>query len=317
MDERYPSWWDQERRLIQQYGCRSHAPGTCPGSPRYRAPFDGVSGDPRFCTPAIPDQWPSPPYVPTRSPEYPSPPYVAGPAAEYGAPAPMAVASAAAADTEGAALGPGWVPPPVAASSPQPYSPLEPHPDEIAALAARGCNFGDAPWLGPPHSPHYGPPGSCLNHPYGECPSENPYTRFMDARIARGLPTAWEPALREWYRPSSPTTLAPVARSSVMKKRKTRSKKPKKAKTLTRRDRAAAPSPPSRTFDMGDLAAALTAATPGPAAVTPAVAATIADPLADLMSQLRVSRRENRPQRATRTKGFPKKKKRGGRRTRK
>ena len=307
MDERYPSWWDQERRLIRQYGCRSHAPGTCPGSPRYSAPFDGVSGDPRFCAPAIPDPWPSPPYVPTRSPEYPSPPYVAGPAAEYGAPAPMAMAAAAAAaDAEEVVLGPGWAPPPVAALSPQPYSPLEPHPEELQALVARGCNFGDAPWLGPPHSPHYGPPGSCLNHPYGTCPSVNPYTRFLDARITRGLPTAWDPdADREWYRPSSPTTLAPVARSSVMKKRKTRSKKPKKPKTLTRRDRAAAPSPPNRTFDMADLAAALTA---GPG---------VADPLADLMSQLRVSRRENRPQRATRTKGFPKRKKKGGRRTRK
>ena len=317
MDERYPSWWDQERRLIRQYGCRSHAPGTCPGSPRYSAPFDGVSGEPRFCAPFRTGltQWPSPPYVPTRSP---SPPYAAGPAAEYGAPAPaaMAAAAAAAADADAAVLGPGWVPPAVAMLPDRPYSPLEPHPEELEALAARGCNFGDAPWLGPPHSPHYGPPGSCINHPYGTCPSENPYDRFMGARIARGLPTSWDPgADREWYRPSSPTTLVPVARSSVMKKRKTRSRKPKKP---TRRQRATAPSPPNRTFDMADLAAALTAATPGPAVVTPAVAAAVADPLADLMSQLRVSRRENRPRQATRTKGFPKgRKKKGGRRTRK
>lgn len=287
MDGQYSSWADQERELIRQYGCRSHAPGACPGSPRYRAPFDGVSGDPRFCVPALPE-WPSPPYVPTRTP---SPPYAAMAAAEYGGPA-MAVMPF------------------------QPYSPLEPHSDEIAALAARGCNFGDAPWLGPPHSPHYGPPGSCLNHPYGTCPSANPFTRFLEPRIARGLATTWEPSADiNWYRPSSPTTLAPVARSSVMKKRKTRSKKPKK---LTRRQRAAAPSPPSRTFDMAELAAALTAATPGPAVVTPAVASAIADPLADLMSQLRVSRRENGPRRATRSKGFPKgRKKKGGRRTRK
>jgi hypothetical protein len=266
MDRRSPSWDDHKREMIRQYGYRSHAPGTSPGSP---------------------------PYVATMSPEL-----------GYGAVVPMA-ANASAVSIAEMMLGTGWVPhvqlPTV------PYTPLEPYPEEIEALAAQGCDFGSAPWLGPPHSPHYGPPGSCLNHPYGTCPSVNPFTRFLEPRIAIGLPTAWDPAAdREWYRHSPPTTLAPVSRSSVMKKRGTKSKKYKK---LTQRRRAAAQSPPNRTFDMTGLAAALTADTPGPAVV--------ADPLANLMSQLRVSRRENRPRRATRTKGFPNKKRKGGRRTRK
>jgi hypothetical protein len=276
MDGRYPSWVDKERELIHQYGCKSHAPGTCPGSPRYRDSFDGVLGDPRYCTPALPE-WPSPLYFATRSPEL-----------EYGASSTIPVAEVM--------LGHGQMPT-------VPYSPLEPHTEEIEALAARGCNFGSAPWLGPLNSPHYGPPGSCINHSYGTCPSVNPYTRFMDQRAALGLPTSWQQDDRNRYRPSSPTTLAPVARSSMMKKRKTKSKKPKK---LARMQRVAAQSPPTRMFDMTSMAAALTAETPGPA-----------DPLTDLMSQLRVSRRENRSRRATRTKGLPKKKKKGGRRTRK
>lgn len=287
MAEKYPGWLDQERGLIRQYGCKSHDPGRCRMSPQYHGPRDGVSGDSRFCVPDLPE-WPSPPYVAT-----------------------------------GIDVGPEVV---------LMHAPMEPNPDEIAALAAQGCNFGSAPWLGPPHSPHYGPPGSCINHRYGTCPSVNPYTRFIDARLAMGLPTAWNPEVYiELYRPSLPTTMAPVAKSSVMKKRKV--KKPKK---ITRRRRAPtpAPNPPNRAFNMAELATALTAATPGqeevtPAfnmaelaaaltaattgqeEVTPALAAVVADPLAARLRQLRVSR----PAPVSRTKSALKKKKKGGRRT--
>ena len=265
MAEKYPGWLDQERGLIRQYGCKSHDPGRCRMSPHYHGPRDGVSGDSRFCVPDLPE-WPSPPYVAT-----------------------------------GIDVGPKVVLLHAPSLLAGPSTPLEPNPDEIAALAAQGCNFGSAPWLGPPHSPHYGPPGSCINHRYGTCPSVNPYTRFIDARLAMGLPTAWNPEVDiELYRPSPPTTMAPVAKSSVMKKRK--AKKPKK---ITRRRRAPA-------FNMAELAAALTAATPGQEEVTPALAAVVADPLAALMSQLRVSR----PAPVSRTKSaLKKKKKKGGRRT--
>ena len=89
-------------------------------------------------------------------------------------------------------------------------------------------------------------------------------------------------------------------------------KKHKKPKTQRARGR----SPPTNRFDMTELADILSAATPGPVAVTPAMAAVVADPLVELMSQLRVNRRTNNSKKTKQIKGRNKKKK-GGRRTRK
>ena len=273
------SYLDRERELIREYGCKIHDQGKCPGSPRFHGPRDGVDrpkipGHNEYCLPNIPD-WESPPYIPTTVPML------------------AQGASAQGASAQGAS-----------AQATIPIAYLEPSADEIAALALRGCFFGSAPWEGPPGSPHYGPHGSCINHRFPSCPSQNPYDRVMDQRRAYGLPIIWQ-STGEQYQPS--ITLAPIKNSSMMKK-----KKHKKTKTQRARGR----SPPTNRFDMTELADILSAATPGPVAVTPAMAAVVADPLVELMSQLRVNRRANNSKKTKQIKGRNKKKK-GGRRTRK
>ena len=181
-----------------------------------------------------------------------------------------------------------------------PYSPLYPHSDEIAALKAIGCDFGCAPWLYGSGSPHYGPPGSCINHPYPTCPSQNPYYRFMDARAARGLPTHWsDTSPRSEY-------LAPISRARIMKKQKKKTRtKSEKASTATQKKRDV--------FNMNALASALNASE------QPVVDSSIAtDALADLVGQLLISRPKPKSHRARRTSTRSRnKKKKGGRRTRK
>ena len=184
-----------------------------------------------------------------------------------------------------------------------PYSPLYPHPDEIAALKAIGCDFGCAPWLYGSGSPHYGPPQSCINHPYPTCPSQNPYSRFIDTRAARGMPTH--------LRDPSPTFgyLAPISHAKIMKKQKKKRAKSEKASTAAQKKKRDA-------FNMKAIASALNASEQ-PVVDGSSIAT---DTLADLVGQLRISRPKPKPKHYRARKNSTRsrnKKKKGGRRTRK
>jgi hypothetical protein len=174
-----------------------------------------------------------------------------------------------------------------------------PTQEELDVLEARGCDFGTAPWIYyGPGSPHYGPPQSCKNHSYPNCPSHNPYYRIMDEYIARGedLPP--------------PVTRAPAIRlAKPMKKKKAaKAKKPRPAKIRAmRRDRDA--------FDMQALSEALAAEAPAPG---PTRGSDISDELASLIGKMRVGNQGTRPRLTRRRKSKSgRKKKKGGRRTRK
>lgn len=181
-----------------------------------------------------------------------------------------------------------------------------PTQEELDAMEARGCDFGTAPWIYyGPGSPHYGPPQSCKNHSYPNCPSQNPYHRIMDEYIPRGedLPP---PVTRA---PSPRYSLPAIILAKPMKKKKAaKAKKPRPAKIgAVRRD--------SDAFDMQALSATLAAEAPAPVAAT---GSDISDKLASLIGKVLLSNRGPRPRSTRRRKSKSgRKKKKGGRRTRK
>lgn len=179
----------------------------------------------------------------------------------------------------------------------------------LDANKASGCDFGCAPWVYlTGHSPHYGPPGSCKNHRYPTCPSQNPYTTIADEFAARGeeIPH-WtrDESLSPDYGPYS-SFLAPVNNSRVMKKRSSKTRK-KRAE----RRRASLPKPNS--FDMQGQAEALAA---NSAATGEVSQADMSEELVTLIGKLRVQAKGPRPP-PTRKRRNRKGRKKGGRRTRK
>ena len=216
------------------------------------------------------------------------------------------------------------------ASPEEMHSPMEPPQELLAQLAAaHGCDFGDPPWdMRLESSPHYGPPGTCKNHTVVEgvfmCPSVNPYEYYARKRQELGWPYRYEPGAPSTRR-SSPSAdfRIPSELSRVMKK-KSRSRKKnvhKKGKAPTRK---------TGLGDMSGLLAALEDASQGSrgASAARSMASMDEDTLADLLGQLRVSRREKQKKKpvalskgtkgkGTKSKGTKSKgKKKGGAKTR-
>ena len=210
------------------------------------------------------------------------------------------------------------------ASPEEVHSPMEPPQELLNQLAAEhGCDFGDPPWdMRLESSPHYGPPGTCKNHTVFKgvfmCPSANPYDYYARKRQELGWPYRYEPGAPSTRR-SSPSAdfRIPSELSRVMKK-KSRSRKKnvhKKGKAPTRK---------TGLGDMSGLLAALEDASQGSrgASAARSMASMDEDTLADLLGQLRVSRREKQKKKPVlhkqsrhSTKGKGKKKK-GGAKTR-
>ena len=201
------------------------------------------------------------------------------------------------------------------------HSPMEPPQELLVQLAAEnGCDFGDPPWdMRLESSPHYGPPGTCKNHTVVEgvfmCPSVNPYDYYVRKRQDMGFPYAYEPGAPSTRR-SSPDYSIPSGLSRVMKK-KARSRKKKVHK------KGRAPTRKTGLGDMSGLLVALEDASQGSrgASAARSMASMDDDTLADLLGQLKVSKREKKRKPVPRSKhtkgnGKGRGKKKGGAKTR-
>lgn len=292
---------------LHDYGCMVHEPDQCPTEPVFleaMQSFDQGNPDPAYCVPAIPppaDQmWPSPPFG--KEVELAEARRLHDEAEDAAAHEAIMQDFAHAADEYGASAAP--------VTPMEPHSPDYPPSDLLAELAKRGCDFGCAPWE--PGSPHYGPPGSCRNHPYGTCPSQNPYSYYVDRRRRLGLQYSYACHVRR------PDHEVRNIRSRILKKRHL----PKRARTVRastgpqrkhHTQSQGGPAPPARRRHHGpglssleSLASALEESTAVPVDVTD---------LESLLSQVKISRRDR--QRGTReprkSKGMSyKKKKKGG-----
>lgn len=291
---------------LHDYGCMIHPPGECPSEPVFLQalqPFDQDNPDPSYCVPAIPapaDQiWQS-------SPSYrPDAEQLSYDAAERAAEEAAMQELAYAVDAEGASAAP--------ITQDEPHSPDYPPPDLLQELRERGCDFGAAPWE--PGSPHYGPPGSCKNHPYGTCPSQNPYSYYVDRRRRLGLPYSYACAMKRLCSPSPDAKCDRVIRNRRSQTLKKRYLPKQKLKTFAKHSRRrenlgsnrVSPSGRLGLLDLGPLATALEESTTVPVSVTD---------LESLLSQVSIGRRDRRPRRqlTKRTKGTRHKKK-GGNRT--
>lgn len=203
------------------------------------------------------------------------------------------------------------------------YSPNE-HPQELLVqlAAEHGCDFGDPPWdMRLDASPHYGPPGTCKNHTIVEgvfmCPSVNPYDYYVRKRQELGLPYAYEPGAPATHG-LSPDYSIRRGFSQVMKK-KARSRK----KKVHKKGKGNAPTRKTGLRDMSGLLVALEDASQGSrgASAARSMASMDDDTLADLLGQLKVSKREKKRKHVPRSKntkgnGKGKGKKKGGAKTR-
>jgi hypothetical protein len=227
-----PSPGSREMRQAQllDYGCMAHPHGGCPEERRVAPSWGAPIGSTRYCVPAIP--------APADLAYAPPPtPFAIPPSAVALAPAELAAAVA-----------------PISAMEVE--TDVYPPEDVMNQLEARGCDFGAAPWES--GSPHYGPPGSCLNHPYGMCPSENPFSYYVDRRRRLGLPytyTGWDSPPYPGPRTDPPKKKRkPTASKAAAKSMKRMAKKGKRA---TRKVTSRARSKASGLDDMSALAAAL------------------------------------------------------------
>lgn len=139
------------------------------------------------------------------------------------------------------------------APEPEPHSPDSPPPEWLAEIRERGCDFGVAPWR--EGTTHMGPPGTCLVHRFGDCPSQNPFSYYIDRRRRLGLPyhtSQNRGANRNQTRRSRAVKSAALKRRAATPKFK-RTKRGSNMKKKTKRRSSTRRQP----FDMSALAQAL------------------------------------------------------------